>query len=286
MDNEKLKKKALKFQILMRLFAKLNHAKIGKERIIDTSHGRVRVLEYGFESLETEPFFVDMHGGGFVLGSADMDEPMCVYFRKQTGVKIISIDYPKAPKYPYPIAVEAIYEIIKYYIENAEKYKINPERVGIGGHSAGGNLATVMCIMAKEKGDLSFKYQILDYPPCDMTIDAFDRPNPKGSVPPTAVDMFNACYYNKDMEAAKSPFISPVYATKEQLLGLPPTLLIVAGRDSLHDEGVHYGDLLKEVGVSLEFHDFNESVHGFTYNNTPDAKEGWDIMADFIKRHM
>lgn len=220
------------------------------------------------------------------VGSADMDEPMCVYFREQAGVKIISIDYPKAPKNPYPIAVEAIYEVIKHYVDNAEKYKINPASVGVGGHSAGGNFATVMCIMAKEKGDLSFKYQILDYPPCDMSIGAFDKNYPKGAVSPKMVEMFDACYFSKDKETAKSPYLSPVYATNEQLSGLPTTLLITAGHDSLHDEGVRYGELLKHAGVPVEFHDFKESVHGFTYNKTPDAKKGWEIMAEFIKKHM
>jgi acetyl esterase len=243
------------------------------------------VLEYGFDSPNAEPLFINMHGGGFVLGWAAMDEPMCVYFCGRAKVKVISIDYPKAPKNPYPVAVEAIYEVVRHYFDNAGAYKIKADNVGIGGHSAGGNLATVMCIKAKEKGEFSFKYQVLDYPPCDMSIDAYDRPNPKGSVSPKMVDMFNACYFNKDAEIAKSPYISPVYAGEEQLAGLPPALLIVAGRDSLHDEGVRYGKLLKNAGVPLEFHDFADSVHGFTGFNKPDAIKGWEIMADFIGKH-
>jgi acetyl esterase len=286
MNNKRLINKALRLQFLMKFAGKLRPARIGKERFIETKHGKVKVLEYGFDSIKTEPLFVDMHGGGFVLGWAALDEPMCVYFREQTGAKVISIDYPKAPKNPFPIAVEAIYEIIKHYIDNAETYKINPQSVGVGGHSAGGNFAAVLCIMAKDKGDFSLKYQVLDYPPCDATIDAFDRPNPKGSVSPEMIDMFNACYFNKDFEVAKSPYLSPAYASREQLIGLPPALLIVAGQDSLHDEGVRYGELLKGASVLLEFHDFAESVHGFTYNKKPDAKKAWDLMANFIKRYM
>ena len=284
-DNKKLIKKALRLQFLMKFYTKLKPAKIGKERIVDTSSGKVRVLEYGFDSSEIAPLFIDMHGGGFVLGSADMDEPMCIYFKKQTGVKIISIDYPKAPKNPYPIAIEAIYDVIKHYMDNAEKYRINSNSIGIGGHSAGANLATVICIMAKEKGDFSFKYEVLDYPPCDMSINAFDKNYPKGALSPSLVEMFDACYFNKNYETAKSPYLSPVYATKEQLSGLPTTLLITAGLDSLHDEGVRYGELLADTGVSVESHDFSESVHGFTYNKTPDSQKCQDIMVEFIKKH-
>jgi len=252
---------------------------------VETKHGSVMVIEYGFESLESKPLFIDMHGGGFVLGWAAMDEPKCVHFHNKTGVKVVSIDYPKAPDNPYPVAVEAIYDIVKHYYDNAKTYGIDTCNVGIGGHSAGGNFATVMCILAKEKGEFSFKYQVLNYPPCDMSIDAFDRPNPKGSVSPKMVDMFNACYYGKDTKIAKLPYISPVYATKEQLTGLPPALLIVCGKDSLHDEGVKYKDLLLEAGVSVEFHDLPDSKHGFTYNRTPDAIVGWNIISDFIKKH-
>ena len=79
--------------------------------------------------------------------------------------------------------------------------------------------------------------------------------------------------------------ISPGYATQEQLTGLPPALLIVAGRDSLHDEGVLYGELLKDAGVPLEFHEFADSVHGFTCFNKPDALKGWEVMAGFIRKH-
>ena len=149
-NNEKLINKALRMQLIMKLARKCRPAKFGKERLIETSHGSVSVLEYGFDSQKTEPLFIDMHGGGFVLGWAAMDEPMCVYFREQANIKVISIDYPKAPKNPYPVAVEAIYEIIKHYFDNAEKYKINPNSIGIGGHSAGGNFAAVMCIKANE----------------------------------------------------------------------------------------------------------------------------------------
>jgi len=288
MSNEKLIKKGLRLQRLMKIYTKINSfisKPFGKVRYVETSHGMIKVLEYGFDSNETAPLFIDMHGGGFVLGSAELDDYMCHYFQENIKVKTISIDYPKAPKNPFPIALDAVYEVIKHYVNNAALYKFDPNRIGIGGHSAGANFTTVTCMKAKEKGDLLFKYQILDYPPVDMTLDAFTKPSPKGAVSPKMVDMFNACYYNNDPEIAKLPYLSPICASKEQLIGLPPALLIVAGLDSLHDEGVRYGDMLREAGVKVEFHDFKESVHGFTLNKTPDAKKGHELMADFINRY-
>lgn len=288
MEKEKQIRRAARLQRLMGVYTKSESRKAdkySKARLIETSHGEVRVREYGFESDEVAPLLVNMHGGGFVLGGAELDDYMCRYLRKETNVKIISIDYPKAPTYPFPIGLNAGYEVVKHYIRNAESYKLDPRRVGVGGHSAGANFATVFCIMAKEKGDLFFNYQILDYPPLDMTIDPFKRVSPKGALPPKMIDMFNACYFNNDIETAKSPYLSPVFASEEQLAGLPPALIIVAGRDSLHDDGVRYHKRLEESGVAVELHDFKDSKHGFTLNQKPDALKAHAIMADFINRN-
>lgn len=288
-SNEKHIKKCLRLQRLMKMFLKVQAIKskpIGKEHYINTSYGNVKVLEYGFDRDEVTPLFVDLHGGGFVLGAAEIDEPMCRYFLEKTNIRIINIDYPKAPKYPFPAALEAIYEIIRHYVDNATTYKIDPTRIGIGGHSAGGNLSAAICIKAKEIGDISFQFQILDFPPLDMTIDPFSKVSPKGSVSPKDIDMYNACYFDKNAETAKSPYLSPVYASIDQLTGLPPALLIVAGCDSLHDEGIRYYKMLKEADVTVEFHDFKNSVHGFTYFKKPDAQEGHDLMANYINKYI
>jgi len=285
LDNLQLKNKARRIQAAMKVVAAVKHAKIGTVNTVRTSYGPVKVLEYGLDSTETEPLFVDLHGGGFVVGWAALDEAMCDYFRRQANVKVISIDYPKAPKYPYPAALEAIYEIVQYYLDNAEKYGIDVARVGIGGHSAGGNLATVVALKAANAGADWFRYQILDYPACDLTLGVNDRPNIEGSVPAEQMVMFGACYYNNDPIIAIDPYLSPVYAPQEMLAKLPPTLIIVAGKDSLHDEAVRYAKLLDSAGVSVELAEFRDSVHGFTTYGGPDAEKGWAVMAEYIKTH-
>jgi acetyl esterase len=94
--------------------------------------------------------------------------------------------------------------------------------------------------------------------------------------------VFNACYV--DPETAKQSYASPIFASREQLTGLPPALLIVAGCDSLHDEGIQYAQMLQAAGVAVELHDFAQAAHGFTYNKTPDAQKAQALMADFIHR--
>ncbi|MFX0101941.1 MAG: alpha/beta hydrolase [Candidatus Hodarchaeota archaeon] len=285
MNREKLIKRGKRLKSLYAIYMKLNIFKRrikGNVRYVDTTHGKIKILEYGFDSEEISPLYIDLHGGGFILMTPDSDQPMNLYIKEKANVKIISIDYPKAPKNPYPIALEAIYEIVEYYLQNASKYGIDPEHVGIGGHSAGANLATVTCIRAKEKGDFSFRFQLLDYPPLDLKTNPYKKPKPIGAVLPWMAVAFNACY--TDLETAGSPYVSPIFSTPAQLMGLPPTLLIVAGRDSLHDEGVLYKEMLEKAGVPVEFHDFKKSVHGFTLKKWSNAKKAHAIMADFINR--
>jgi acetyl esterase len=225
-----------------------------------------------------------MHGGGFILMYAEADEVINLYLREKTGMKIISIDYPKAPEHPFPIPSEAIYETIRWYVAHAAEYGIDTQRIGIGGHSAGANLATVACMMAKERGDLSFCFQLLDYPPLDLATDAYLKPLPKGCISPRIATLFNACYVVESRQA-EDPRVSPIFAMPEQLSGLPPALLILAGRDSLHDEGVRYAAMLKQAGVPVVLHDFPNAAHGFTYSPSADTDKAMTLMAEFIRNH-
>jgi acetyl esterase len=194
-------------------------AKVGKERFID----KTRVLEYGFDDKSVKPLVFDMHGSGYVMGDAEFDEPLNILFSKEANVKIVSISYPKAPEHPYPAALNAVYEVIAYYAKNAAKEGIEPKKLGIMGHSAGAALSTAICMMAKNKKDFKLNFQILDYPPLDVATDPFAKPRPKGAIPPKMARLFNMCYVKP--EEAKDPLVSPVFATKEQLTGLPPALV-------------------------------------------------------------
>ncbi len=254
------------------------------EIFIDTEFGKVRTLWYGFQNKETAPIYFDLHGGGFILGSADMDEEMNLELTKQVGCKIISIDYAKAPEFPYPAAVNQVYAVVKHVFENAEKYAIDSRKMAIGGHSAGGNLSTVTCMKAKEAGDFQFACQILDYPPLDLATSAFDKPRPKGAISPKMASIFDACYV--DPSQAKDPYVSPVYASRQDLEDMPPALFILAGMDSLHDEGAKYCSMLKSAGVVTECCDYPDARHGFTYKPSPDAIDAWGKMAAFLKKYL
>ena len=254
------------------------------EVFIDTGFGKVRTLWYGLEKTEKAPVYFDLHGGGFLFGTADMDERMNLELHEQAGCKVISIEYAKAPDFPYPVAVNQVYAVVKHVFENADKYGIDNHKMAIGGHSAGGNLSAVTCMKAGKEGEFQFVGQILDYPPLDLATSPLDKPQPKGAISPQMAMMFNACYV--DPAQAKDPYASPVYATPADLQGLPPALFILAGRDSLHDEGVKYCDMLKAAGIVTECHEYPDAPHGFTYKASPDAMDAWSRMAAFLKEYL
>ena len=256
----------------------------GKNVTIKTPAGDVRSLWYGFEDTEIKPLFIGLHGGGFVMGNPEMDEQMNLSFMRKAGCKVISVDYPKAPENPYPAAVEQLDALIAHLTECADVYKIDPTRFAIGGHSAGANLSAVMCLKAKTHDKYSFVCQVLDYPPLDLATSPYHKPNPKGSIPPKIAEMFDACYFEPGQ--GRDKYISPVYAEPEDITGLPPAMFILAGRDSLHDEGIRFYEMLKDAGVECELHDYPNSAHGFTLRDTADAHDAIEKMGEFLKKYL
>jgi len=253
-------------------------------RFVDTSYGKIRVLEYGFDSDVVKPLYVDIHGGGYCIGSPEMDEGMNLFIRSRADVKIISIDWPKAPENPYPIGQEATYQVIKHYSDNAKKYKINKDNIGTGGYSSGGNFATVIPIKARERGDFRIKYQMLCVPGVDISGNPYGKP---GSAKVLSGEFLEAIYlcYLPEPKYGKEPYASPRIAPKEMLIGQPPALLISAGQDPLHPQYIDYAARLKDAGVDVEIHNFPNADHDFFFGQSEDSMKAREAIANFIKKH-
>ena len=256
----------------------------GKELFLDTEEGKVKVLSYNMDSPDRLPLFVNIHGSGFTIGDAGMDDPFMPNIAENANVKIISIDYSLAPEAPFPIALNECYAVVKYAKEHPDEFGIDPGRIAVGGQSAGGNFTAGICLMEGEEKALGLKCAILDYPPLDVYTDASLKPHPRGSIPNFMSRMFDACYCN-DKEARKNPLVSPVYATEEQVSHFPPTLVITAGRDSLCEEGEVFKDKLQEAGVDVTHKRFN-AVHGFNLKAGEDADESWRLIIGHIKKYI
>jgi len=258
---------------------------VGREMFIETEDaGRVRVLTYRLDEPQVLPLFVNIHGGGFIIGHPEMDDPYLMHVATKANVKIISIDYSLAPQAPFPVALNECYAVIKHFQSHSSDYGVSV--ISVGGHSAGGNLSAAVCLKNAETKELDLKGAILDYPVLDIYTDPADKPQGKGFVARFFLShsrsrIFDSCYC-LEREERKNPLVSPVYATPEQLATFPPTLIITAGKDSLCAEAERFRDLLAAAGVKVTHRRFQDSPHGFTLSNRPDAKEAWEMMIEHL----
>jgi len=257
----------------------------GSVLFLETGEGRIRVLAYGLDKPETLPLFIDIHGGGFCLGDPELDDPFIPRLADEAGVKIISIDYSLAPRHPFPKALDECEAVVSYARTRASELGIDPDKIAIGGHSAGGNLSAAVCLRDAGRNALGLKALILDYPVLDLHTDPYRKPLPKGALSPRLSRLFDRSYCS-DREVAKDPLISPVFATPEQLRTLPPTLMICASQDSLAQEAIGFKDALAATGVPVTYRLFEGAKHGFTLFGGPAADEAWGMMIAHLKQQL
>jgi acetyl esterase len=262
----------------------------GEERFLETDAGCVRVLCYGLNDSRRLPLFVNFHGGGFVIGGPEMDDPFLPRVASEAVVKIINVDYRLSPRFPFPAPLDDSWAVIKYAQEHADEFGIDPERIAVGGHSAGGNLSAALCLLNAGRKELNIKAAILDYPVLDCYTSPLDKPRGGGFVgrfflTPNRMSFFSGSYCH-DREARKNPLISPVYAQTAQLGAFPPTLIITAGKDSLCNEAGKFRDMLQGAGVTVAHKCFEKAQHGFTLFKGADAAEGWRLMIEHLKLYL
>ncbi len=258
---------------------------VGKLVTWQTTKGPVQQLLYGFDTDEVRPLIINIHGSGFTLGSAAMDDAFMTQFVEECGCKVASIDYALAPESMFPVALEQCYATVLYAQTHAAELGIDPERIALMGHSAGGNFCIGAGILNARRKELGIKGFVLDYPPCDVATDAFAKPLPKGCIPPQMARIFDAAY--RDPADAKNPLISPVFAEKDELAGFPRTLVITAEMDSLAGEAQTFAEHLKEAGVDVQTKHFSGVVHAFTHKVRDPAYhdsaiEAWNLMKGFM----
>ena len=260
---------------------------LGEEIFIPTREGKTRCLVYKSKNEKVmSPIFFDVHGGGFVAGLPEDDDRFCDKVRNELDITVISIDYRLAPEYKCPTDKNDVYDVIKYLNLHSDEFGVDPSNMAIGGHSAGANISTVVCMMAKEKKEFSFKCQILDYPPLDLSTPATEKFYIEGAIPPEIALIFDECYRKE--ENAKKPYCSPIFAIEEELKNLPPAVVITCEIDSLRNEGEYYAQKLVKSGVETNAKRFYGVRHGFTISDfdLPKSKEAHKMMIDGIRKYL
>ena len=225
--------------------------------------GEIRARHYRPASGGAKNLLVFYHGGGWTLGDLDTHDALCRLTCRDAGIHVLSIDYRLAPEHPAPAAVEDAYAAFKWAYEHAGELGATPGRVAVGGDSAGGNLAAVVCQMARDEGGPAPVLQWLIYPRTDFTaqtrsLSLFAR---GFFLTRRDIDWFTAQYLRGTGIDPADPRISPLLA--ESLSGLAPALIAVAGFDPLRDEGQSYAAALHAAGTAVDLRSMGSLTHGF-----------------------
>ena len=208
------------------------------------------------------PVLAYFHGGGWVLGDLDSVDSLCRSLAKAANCVVVSVNYRLAPENKFPAAVEDAYSATKWIADNATDLSGDSRRIGVGGDSAGGNLAASVSLMAHDKHGPPIAFQLLIYPATNYAFDTASYSRNAEGYWVSRDDMkwfWN--HYLRDEEDGRNPYASPLCAV--DLSSLPPAFVITAEFDPLRDEGEAYAARLGESGVPVKLTRYDGMIHDF-----------------------
>jgi acetyl esterase len=233
------------------------------------------------------PVLVYFHGGGWVVGDLDTHDTLCRELANGAGCAIAAVDYRLGPEHRFPAAVDDCLAATRWLQRNAATLRLDASRIAVGGDSAGGNLAAVVAITARDAGWPALVFQLLIYPATDMRRGAPSHTtNGEGYLlTRDTISYFHDHYIADpahDLDWRASPLLHP------DLSQLPPALVLTAGYDPLRDEGLDYAQRLSETGSRATSVSFERQIHGFiTMGNVIDeANAAVLLCADALRREL
>lgn len=233
-----------------------------EDRVVPGPAGEIPVRIYTPEGEGPHPVLVYFHGGGFVLCDLDTHDSTCRSLANAGGCAVVSVDYRLAPEAKFPAAPEDCYAATCWVADQPPSPTFDTSRLAVGGDSAGGNLAAVVSLMARDRGGPRIDHQLLIYPVTDCAFETTSyRDNAEGYFLTREMMKWFWHHYLPDESAAGSPLASPLRA--EKLEGLPPATVITAEFDPLRDEGEAYAARLEAAGVPVRTRRFDGMFHGF-----------------------
>ena len=203
------------------------------------------------------------HGGGWTIGDLDTHDEPCREIANQAGATVVSVDYRLAPEAPFPAAIDDSFAAVRWVWANRSDLATADAKIAVCGDSAGGNIAAVMCLMARDAEGPDIAAQLLVYPGVDARMTEFDSLDRNGEgyvLSRDTMEWFSNNYLpnNSDrLDWRASPLLA------DDLAGLPPALVITAEFDPLHDEGSAYAEALRAAGNDVVHTDYDGMVHIF-----------------------
>ena len=237
-----------------------------ENRTIPGPGGEIPIRIYrprGAAADEVLPVLVYFHGGGFVIGSPDTHDSVARGMCNGARIAVVSVNYRKAPKSKFPAAAEDCYAAAKWVHDNAGSIHVDAHRMAVGGDSAGGNLAAVVALMAREAGGPELRLQLLVYPLTDYdfsTASYAEFAQGYGALTKVGMEWFRDHYLRSEADTGDWR-AAPIRAASHA--GLPPALFVTAECDVLLDDSRKYIATLKAAGVPVEHAHFDGMIHGF-----------------------
>jgi acetyl esterase/lipase len=230
-------------------------------------HLRLRTIRPS-RPLDRCPVILYFHGAGWVMGDSTTHARLVRELAVGADATIVFVDYDRAPEHRYPVAVEQAYAATRYVSEHAEEFRVDASRLAVAGDSVGGNMATVISLLAKQRSGPVITGQLLFYPvtAADFAAGSYKQFADGPWLTRAAMQWFWDQYL-PEQNRRKHPTASPLLASRDQLAGLPRALIIAAENDVLRDEGEAYGRKLIEAGVEVVATRYNGTIHDFVLLN-------------------
>lgn len=229
------------------------------------------------------PTILSVHGGGFTVGSIDLEHRQVADLARDVGAIVVSVEYRLAPEHPYPAALHDCYVALEWLAENAEELQVRRDRIALVGNSAGGGLVAGLALLARDRGGPAVCFQYLGIPELDHRLETVSMQRFVDTPMWTRAQAERSwAWYLGDLAGDVPAYASPARAT--DLSGLPPTYISTMEFDPLRDEGIIYGLRLLEAGVSVELHSFPGTWHGCRSMPAAITKRDVDEMVVVLRR--
>jgi acetyl esterase len=233
------------------------------------------------------PVVVNYHGGGWCLGTPEQSAWLASHVAERVGCVVVSPTYRLAPEHPYPAAVEDAWAALRWVAEHAAELGGDPDRIAVMGDSAGGNLAAVTALTARDENGPALRAQVLVYPAVEM-YERYPSEDENAEAPVlTSKGMHTFAHlYLGDKYGVEDWQASPLRAVAHD--GLPPALILTAFHDPLRDHGSKYAEALRAAGSEAVLHDYGPAIHGFVSlpGVVPVARVALDDVVAFLRTHL
>lgn len=261
------------------------------DRSLPTTAGDVPVRVYRPTTADAHPVLVYFHGGAFFLGSLNTHDHIARALANATQCVVVSVGYRLAPEHAFPAGLSDCYAVVQWIERNGRSpgngISWNGQTLAVAGDSSGANFAAAVAAMALDGGLTSITHQVLYYPSLDLDFDVDRYESLKtyavgNGLETAALKPFNAFYMGSGADPA-DPFVSPI--KRDDLSGLPPTLIVTAECDPLRDEGELYGRRLAQAGVPATIRRYESAAHGFVqyFSWLPEFQRVFAETADFLR---